>query len=129
MFVCSKVKELEEELHVVTNSLRSLEISENKVCDWLDYLRLEGCWSRKSTMLIILANVSLLAANVRNCLPMVVNRRLLNIAIRHCFIADNDIFYVTSCHMAKCLLVVVMMIFICNIKILVCQPVLAAYAL
>lgn len=32
-FVCSKVKELEEELHVVTNSLRSLEISENKVCD------------------------------------------------------------------------------------------------
>lgn len=28
----SKVKELEEELHVVTNSLRSLEISENKVC-------------------------------------------------------------------------------------------------
>ena len=31
--VCfSKVKELEEELHVVTNSLRSLEISENKVC-------------------------------------------------------------------------------------------------
>lgn len=32
MFVFSKVKELEEELHVVTNSLRSLEISENKVC-------------------------------------------------------------------------------------------------
>ena len=26
------MKELEEELHVVTNSLRSLEISENKVC-------------------------------------------------------------------------------------------------
>ena len=34
MFVFSKVKELEEELHVVTNSLRSLEISENKVCCW-----------------------------------------------------------------------------------------------
>ena len=28
---CSKVKELEEELHVVTNNLRSLEISEEKV--------------------------------------------------------------------------------------------------
>ena len=28
---CSKIKELEEELHVVTNNLRSLEISEEKV--------------------------------------------------------------------------------------------------
>lgn len=32
VFNCSKVKELEEQLHVVTNSLRSLEISESKVC-------------------------------------------------------------------------------------------------
>ena len=39
LFICgncmlcaySKIKELEEELHVVTNNLRSLEISEDKV--------------------------------------------------------------------------------------------------
>jgi len=30
-FYCSKSRQLEEELHVITNTLKSLEISENKV--------------------------------------------------------------------------------------------------
>lgn len=32
---CSKVKTLEDELHVATNSLKALEISDEKVCVYL----------------------------------------------------------------------------------------------
>lgn len=32
---CSKVKTLDDELHVATNSLKALEISDEKVCFYL----------------------------------------------------------------------------------------------
>jgi len=43
LFYCSKLKQLEEELHVVTSSLRSLEISDSKVKD-LTYTQDSLCY-------------------------------------------------------------------------------------